>query len=194
MFETLAPHVGAPGQVLRRVKRLFPLLEKGFRQVPATNALIRTTYAVTMIEGGTAPNVLPGKVEAVINARILQGESVESVLKDLRKILGEEVEIEIEMREEPSKVTPSDTEEFSLLREAIEHHFGDVIVAPYLMSGATDARHYGPLSRHIFRFSPVVMEAEEVSLVHSADERISIENLEKGYLFFRDYIRQRSMR
>lgn len=194
MFETMAPFMGTRGKLLARIKQLFPVISKALVKSPTTNSFVRTTFSVTMIDGGNAPNVLPAKVQAVVNARILQGDSVEGIMTYLRKHLGDEVEIEVTLHEEPSKTTPHQTKEFAVLKEAIEHTFGDVVVVPYLMSGGSDARHYQVLSEHIYRFSPVVMTKEDIASIHSADEKISLENLEKGFVFFKDYLKQRSMR
>ncbi len=194
MFEAMAPFMGSQGKLLGKIRKLFPIVSKFLVASPTTNAFVRTTFCVTMIDGGNAPNVIPAKAEAIVNARILQGESVESVMTYLRKQLGEEVEIEVILHEEPSRVTPHDTQEFQLLKESVEYTFGDVEVVPYLMSGASDARHYQALSEHIFRFSPVVMTKEDIASIHSADEKISLDNIDKGFFFFKDYLKQRSMR
>jgi carboxypeptidase PM20D1 len=195
MFETMAPYImGVKGKLLGRIKKLFPVVSKILVSSPTTNSLVRTTTTVTMVKGGNAPNVIPAKVEAIVNARILQGDSVEKVSTRLRELIGDKAELEVALHEEPSKVTPHDTQEFELLKDSIEHIFGDVVVVPYLMSGGSDARHYQDLSEHIFRFSPVVMTKKDVASVHSADEMITLDNLDKGYAFFRDYLMQRSMR
>ncbi|MFW5738038.1 MAG: M20/M25/M40 family metallo-hydrolase, partial [Spirochaetota bacterium] len=90
-FRALAPHASFPLSLVYRFPRLFwPLLRVVLARSPQTAALIRTTQAATMAEAGAAPNVLPQGARAVVNVRILPGESVASVLARYRSILRRE--------------------------------------------------------------------------------------------------------
>ena len=56
------------------------------------------------------------------------------------------------------------------------------------MIGGTDARHYGAISDNIYRFSPVLLETEDLARIHGVNERIGIENYGDIIRFFRQLI------
>ncbi|HJZ11382.1 MAG TPA: M20/M25/M40 family metallo-hydrolase [Acidobacteriota bacterium] len=77
---------------------------------------------------------------------------------------------------EPSPVSPIDTPAFQLLQKTISETHPGVVVAPSLMMGATDSRHYSSLTKNIYRFSPLQLSTKDFSRFHGMNERISIRN------------------
>ncbi len=75
-------------------------------------------------------------------------------------------------------------EAFDHLEKTITACFDHVLVTPYLMLGATDARKYQKLSKHIYRFTPVRMARSEVERMHGVDERISEQNIHLAATFY----------
>ena len=55
----------------------------------ATNALVRTTTAATMIEGGIKENVLPARARAVVNFRIKPGDTIDKVLSHVKTAIAD---------------------------------------------------------------------------------------------------------
>jgi carboxypeptidase PM20D1 len=74
---------------------------------------------------------------------------------------------------------------FAALQAAITKSFPGVIVAPYLVVGGTDARHYASLTKNVYRFNPFTMTPDAMRLAHGTDERISIANLATAVRFYR---------
>ena len=64
--------------------------------------------------------------------------------------------------------------------------YGDIIVAPGLMVGGSDSKHYGKAAKHSYRFNPFPLSASELSGLHGIDERIKKEDFLNG---IRSYIR-----
>ena len=89
-----------------------PLFKLVFKSSRTGNALLRTTTAVTILEGGSQPNVLPRKASAVINFRIAPGESVPEVLNHVRRVVGEKIKVEALVATNPSQVSPVDSSGF----------------------------------------------------------------------------------
>jgi carboxypeptidase PM20D1 len=144
---------------------------------PATNAMVRTTAAATLFQAGTKDNVLPTAARAVVNYRILPGDSVDSVLAHVRRVVDDlRINIRIVGRfsSEPSAVSPTDSASFRILSNAIRSTTPNAIVAPYLVVVATDARYYAELTPNIFRFLPVHLSAEDLRRMHGTNERIAI--------------------
>lgn len=169
-----------------------PLIIFFFSRNQATNALLRSTCAVTMAKGSTAPNVIPPHAEATVNMRLLPTQSAEEGLAMLKKrVRLKVVEYDLLLGGVPqSKISPTDSPEFAFLRGQIEEHFPGAFVSPYLMGGGTDALWYEPLSDNVFRFTPIQIGGDELKRVHGKDERLSVENLERAIIFYSSLITQ----
>jgi carboxypeptidase PM20D1 len=166
--------------VLANTWLLKSVLVKQLGKRVQTNALIRTTHAATVIKGGIKDNILPAEAHAKINFRLLPGDSQESVLQHIRKVVDDpRVEVEIDMADAwgPSKVSTMDTPAYKTLELVISQVFGEIPVAPYLLMFATDARHYQDVSEQLYHFSPLTIETDDLGRMHGIDERISTDAL-----------------
>ncbi len=155
---------------------------------PTTAATVRTTTAVTMLEAGVKGNVLPREARALVNFRILPGDSVRSVLEHVEKVVDDpEVTIRVvDEPTEPSPVSSVENEGYRAIEATIVEIFPDALVAPSLVLGMTDARRYQGIADGIYRFLPIRMDEVDVDRMHGTDERISVE----GYAdLIRFYIR-----
>src|SRR5688572_16567266 len=165
-----------------------PLVIRALEKVPTTNAMVRTTTAVTMFHAGTKDNVLPSSAKATINFRILPGDTIANVVAHVRQVVDDDrVQIKIGGRfsAEPSPVSNVDSESFRTLGRAIHEIAPDVIVAPYLVVVVTDARHYGEISRSIFRFLPLRLTSRDLERLHGVDERIGVREYEAAVRTYR---------
>jgi carboxypeptidase PM20D1 len=168
-----------------------PLVERQLSASPGTNASIRTTTAVTMIEGGIKDNVLPSRASAIVNFRILPGDSIEKVMAHARSVINDpRVKIEKYRDDfnEPSNVSNIDSEEFRVIHKTVRQIFPNAVVAPALVVGATDARHYGRLTGSVYRFLPFRFNGEDISRLHGTNERLSVENYLQGVRFYHQLI------
>src|SRR5688572_11168668 len=98
------------------------LVTRKLQSVPTTNAMVRTTTAVTILQAGTKDNVLPSHARAVVNFRILPGDSVDGVVEHVRQVVNDDrVEAKIGGRfiAEPSAVSSTESEAFKTLSRAI---------------------------------------------------------------------------
>ncbi len=90
---------------------------------------------------------------------------------------------------EPSLVSDTESPSFSALEHTIRQVFPKVIVAPGLVVGVTDSRHYADLTNSIYRFSPIWVRPEDLDRIHGTNERISIEEYEQAVRFYVQLIR-----
>ena len=151
------------------------------------NALVRTTTAPTMINAGIKDNIIPTRAEAVINFRILPGETSEDVLKHINKVVGDErvkAEAYQDFVDEPSPVSPSDTYGFMKILTAVRQTYPEAVVAPTMMIGASDSRHFSIVSENIYKFAPIVVTREDMAGIHGINERTSREDFRRGVSFF----------
>lgn len=192
MLRALAPSSsGLRGLVLRWPGLFGPVIESQLVSEPSTNAMVRTTTAVTMIDGGIKANVLPREVNARVNFRLLPGDSSEFVIEHVRAaIIDPEIEIQIETVNEASPVADVTSDAFAMLSEVIVAQAPGSVVAPALVVGGTDTRHYATVTPNGFRFLPIRFALEDFERVHGRDERLSIENLHFAIEFYERLIRR----
>ena len=188
MFDYVGPEMGLGMRLVFANRWLFgPLIESQLSASPGTNATIRTTTAVTMIDGGVKDNVLPSRATAVVNFRILPGTTIEEVLAHVRKVV-DDSRVKIERYgndfDEPSKVSNIHSDEFTLIQKTVRQVFQTAVVAPALVVGATDSKHYAKLTESVYRFLPHRFNDEDITRLHGLNERISIENYVQGVRFY----------
>jgi carboxypeptidase PM20D1 len=172
--------------VLANLWLFAPLVEWQMGQAPQTNAAIRTTTAATMFDGGVKENILPVGARAVVNFRILPGETVDSVTEHVRAAI-DDPRISIRVLDggnNPSPMSDPDAPAFAQVARAIRAAFPDAVVVPSLALGATDARHYTGLSPNVYRFSPMRMTPKDLTRVHGTNERIGVEDYVNRIRFY----------
>ncbi|NOJ96065.1 M20 family peptidase [Corallococcus coralloides] len=190
LFEYVGPEMSFGMRLLFANTWLFaPVIERRMAGAPSTNASIRTTFAATMLEASPKPNVLPSQARAVLNVRLLPGDSLEDVRAHVRDVVDDaRVELTAE-GDEASPVSRLDTEGWRQLQRSIRQVFPDVLVAPFLTVAATDARYFHPLSDSVYRFVPVRMNREDLTRMHGRDERLSVEEHAAAIRFYAQYLR-----
>ncbi|MCF6744068.1 M20/M25/M40 family metallo-hydrolase [Blastococcus sp. KM273128] len=171
--------------------RLRPVLASVLaRAGREAGAMVRTTVAVTRLEGSRASNVLATRALAHLNIRIALGETVQSTVDRLHRVIGDpSVEVRVVSGNDPSPVSRADNEAFALISAAARATYPEAVVAPYVMVQASDARHFSQICDSVYRFMPFDLSREELSALHAADERISIAALHRGAGFFRHLVR-----
>ena len=186
-FESMAPSLPFGYRLAVANMWLFrSAIKRMLAKLPPTNASMRTTTATTIFESGFKENVLPTKAKAIINFRIHPNDSVESVLKHVRKTINSD---RIAIRTLPGYLNPSPVSDiehinYKTLETTIREVFPDVTVSPSLMVGATDARHYTKLTRNLYRFLPLRADESDLDRVHGTNERLSIKNYEEMIRFY----------
>ncbi len=155
------------------------LLLARLQKAPTSNALIRMTTAPTMITGGIKENVLPQAASAVINARLLPGDSLTGVRGHLARVIddpGVALNVIGDGVREASAISDPTSPAFAMLRQTIRQVFPDVAVAPGLVIGGTDSKHYAEIADRSFRFVPIRLTREDLKRLHGTGERLSVEN------------------
>ena len=156
-----------------------------------TAAAVRTTAAVTMVSGGTKANVLPVEARAVVNLRTLPGDSASHVVERVRRIVADTA---IRVRvlpgaSEASPVASPESEGYRAVAAAIRRVYPGTVVAPYLVLGATDARHYAGLTPTVLRFAPGLETAGSPPRAHGTDERVGLGEQAQAVRFYALLIR-----
>ena len=164
---------------------------------PQTAAMVRTTTAVTMMNAGIKENVLPSQARAVVNFRLLPGDTLRSAYERVVEVAGDS-QIQVKplvgetlegpMGWEPTPLSDPDAPEFAFLSSVIQRIFPEAIVTPYLVAGATDARYYTGVCENVYRFSPLMLDSGDLDRVHGCNERLSIQNCGRMVAFYVEFL------
>jgi carboxypeptidase PM20D1 len=172
---------------------LEPLVLRSLSASPRSNATIRTTTAVTMVQAGIKENALPASARAIANFRLLPGDTVESVTAFVRKAV-DDPSVDVEILEgssalDPSPVSRVDSLGFELLARTIRSTHPDVIVAPNLVLGGTDARYFHAVSESVYRFGPLRLAPDDLKRAHGTNERLSVADYVDSVRFYIQLLR-----
>ena len=121
----------------------------------------------------------------------MPGETTAGAMEHVREVIDDpRIKLTaLPIRMEPSGVSDIESPSFKLLQRTIRETAPTAIVAPALLVGATDSRHYAALTRNIFRFLPITLNVEDTKRYHGIDERISIADYERCISFYGQLIR-----
>ncbi|HEY8913066.1 M20/M25/M40 family metallo-hydrolase [Lacisediminihabitans sp.] len=187
MIGTLGAHARGPlGFAFTNLWLTRPALLAVFARLSdETNALIRTTQAVTMLRGSQAANVLAERAVATVNIRVAIDSSVADAVAHVRRAIRDpQVAIAVLHPHEPSPVSPTNGPGWDLVRRTIRETFPGTIVTPYVMMAASDSRHFTRISDCVYRFSPFEMSTAERASLHASNERLRVSTLLRGVDFY----------
>src|SRR6202000_1241162 len=106
----------AQPQLLARITRMLP----GASIARSFGALLGNTAAATVVLPGNKTNVIPGVAEFEIDGRTLPGQTDEDLLRELRAVLGEGVELEIIKSAPPTVTEPVSSPVFDIIKRHVE--------------------------------------------------------------------------
>ena len=150
------------------------------------NALLRTTVAFTQASGSQAPNVIPPTASFVANLRLNPRDSVDSAVDYIKSVIRDE-NVHLTVGAEavnPSAISEINCPAWDKLSETVAETWPGSIVSPYLMVQCSDSRHYGRISKHVYRFSAADLTAEERSSIHGNDEHVRVEVVKRAVEFY----------
>jgi len=192
-FSALGPYFSLEKRVLFANLWFYrPLLNKILSGSPATDAMLRTTKAPTMLRGSAKDNVLPQTAVGVVNFRIHPRDSIESVIAHTREMIDNpEIDVEIlgDWGREASAVSSADNQAFATLELTFRQVFGNLIVVPGLTVAGTDSVHYSQIADDSYRINPFLFTGEDIKRLHGRNERISVDGMIKAVQFYTTLIR-----
>jgi len=145
-------------------------------------AMLRTTFAVTMLKGSEKRNVIPPEATADVDCRMLRGDDPDEIVSWVRGVIADE-RVEVSLINPPPKIpnaSPPDTPLYKALGQALARRAPGVVVAPDILVGFTDNWVFRNCGLHGYGFSPFILGDDDWRRVHGNDERISLENLSEG--------------
>lgn len=183
-MRTLLASVGELAGVEATPENAEALVEEFGGAARMMGAVIRNTCNPTMLGAGYKVNVIPSEATAHVDGRFLPGYEDE-FFATLAELVGDDISIDY-VSNQPSWETPYDGELVDAMTRSILAEDPDGIVAPYLMSGGTDAKHFRKLGMRSYGFAPLRLPADLdfTALFHGVDERVPVDALEFGARVF----------
>ena len=188
MFRQMAPAFSGPLRfLLGNLWLTKPLVMAAMPMVsPFGEALMATTCCFTMMRGSDAANVIPKEPYLIANLRCSVHQNCEESLKVLKKY-GKKYDLDFEvlLSRDASPVSDIHSAAYGYIEKTIRAHFPDAGVAPYLIMGGTDCRHFHALTDTALRFAPVRMTNQQNASCHAVDENVTLSALVEGVQFFK---------
>jgi acetylornithine deacetylase/succinyl-diaminopimelate desuccinylase-like protein len=144
-------------------------------------AMVRTTFAVTMLRGSEKLNVIPPEAVAELDCRMLAGDDPRDILEWVRDVIADE-RIEVTTVRDPKipNLSPPDTELYKALADTLRARVPGTVVTPAVMVAFTDSWVFRGMGLHAYGWSPFVLDDAEALRIHGNDERISLDNIRTG--------------
>ncbi|HEY1076393.1 MAG TPA: M20/M25/M40 family metallo-hydrolase [Fontimonas sp.] len=178
MIDRMAPYLPFPTRlVVANRDVLEPVLLGALGRGAVTAALSRTTQAMTQLDAGFKDNVLPTHARAVINFRLLPGQSIAGLERHLREVIddpGVTLTLDSAFANEAPPLSDPAAPEFALIEKTVNEVFPQALVSSGIVMATTDNRHYAAVSDQRYGFAPFVYGPDDQARVHGINERIAV--------------------
>jgi len=184
VFQRVGAQVtGLQGLAMRRLSNpvVWLFADGLLQQEPWSAAMTRDTIALTMLESGYKPNVIPERATAVLDCRLLPDTKPQAFIDQLRKTIEDpDIKIEVIQQAEPAPASPTDNPLFVAMRNAARQVYPGVVVTESMTVGGTDSRFFRQRGVPAYGFFPVLVSKQLTATVHGVDERLPVADLGKA--------------
>jgi len=149
---------------------------------PMWNSMMRDTIAPTILQAGFRGNVIPSEAHAVLNIRLLPGDTIDVLVNELKKLVNDP-QVHFEIAPEGGLAAPNSSLEnnfFSLITRVCAQEFGGVPVIPFMSTGATDSAQLRLHNVQAYGLRPFPINETDDARVHGDEERLPLASLPKG--------------
>lgn len=182
MLETIAPYVDQPQRfVLENLWLSGSMVANRMARERLTSPFVRTTTALTMFNAGVKENVVPQRAQALVNFRLLPGDTPQMVVSYIEELIDDpQIQISYDRWDNVPPVSDYSGGGFAVIRQAVESVYPDAVVTPSLLSATTDTRHYIDLADNQYRFHGIMVASSQARSVHGTDEYIDVDSYDKS--------------
>jgi len=159
---------------------------------PIFNAQLRTTCVPTMIEGANAPNALPQRARAVVNCRIMPGETADEIRSELVRVVAD-TSVHVTAINDgsaiPASPSPLTPEVMAPVENVTRRLWPGVPVIPLMETGATDGAYLRAAGIPTYGVSGVFIDIDDIR-AHGRDERIIVQSFYDGVEYIYRLVRE----
>ncbi|MBX2797041.1 MAG: M20/M25/M40 family metallo-hydrolase [Myxococcales bacterium] len=173
---------GLAGRVLRNKFLLRRFAWRRLKKQPSTAATMTDTVYLTGVSGaGESPNVVPSRVTATYDCRLLPDTTPEEHLERLEDLTDKIEGISFEVRlQGTSNASPVEDPLFQRIAHYAVEGRPDAVAGPLLSVGFTDSLILRPVGVKAYGYVPFEVSAELVQTMHGANERVPAEQVREG--------------
>jgi acetylornithine deacetylase/succinyl-diaminopimelate desuccinylase-like protein len=149
---------------------------------PMWNSMMRDTIAPTILQAGVRANVIPSEARAVLNVRLLPGNTIDVLLNDLNKLVNDPA-VKLQVMPDGGLAAPNssiETEFYALITKLSAKQFGGAPVLPFLSPGATDSSQLRLHNVQAYGLRPFALSEEDDARIHGDEERLPLASFAKG--------------
>ena len=149
---------------------------------PLWNAMMRDTVAPTVLSAGVANNVIPAEARANLNVRLLPGDSINTVVNDLNKLVNDPA-VKLEVQPNAGLAAPPSSLEsgfYNVICEVASREFGGAPALPFQSTWSTDSAQLRLHNVQAYGLVPFPLADEDLKRMHGDDERIPLAAFDKG--------------
>jgi len=181
---------GWNGFFMKNIHLLKPLASKYIRKEPLYNALFSNTISLTEVKNfSDGHNSIPIRVEALLDCRLLPGQTTEGFIKHIKKQLKNDA-ISVEIVKETPDASPTHPSHlaYRLLELAIVQHFPTATVMPVMLPATIDSNFFRSKGYPVFSSVPILMTPELLKKVHAPNERVPIFALDLAVEVYKSFM------
>jgi acetylornithine deacetylase/succinyl-diaminopimelate desuccinylase-like protein len=156
---------------------------------PTEVGTTRTRCVATRLEGGHANNALPALARATINCRILPGIAAESVLAELKAIVGKGVEVQAIELARPSPASPLRPDVVKAFTDSVHKHHPTAEIFPQMSQGATDGLSFRSTGMPVYGVDGAWIVTPDDERAHGRDERIPVKSFYENLDHWHDLVK-----
>ena len=148
---------------------------------PQWGSMMRDSIAPTMLNAGVRANVIPGEARAMLNIRLLPGDTITSLLGELTKLVNDP-QVRFEVQPDAGLAAPPSSLEsdfYAAISKVAAREFGAPVL-PYQSTWATDSAQLRLHNVQAYGLWPFPLTEEDLKRMHGDDERIPVASFNKG--------------
>ena len=149
---------------------------------PEWGAMMRDTIAPTMLSAGVRANVIPGEARAMLNIRLLPGDTIDVLIGALTKLVNDP-QVRLEVQPNAGLAAPTSSLEsdfYAVINKVASQDFGGAPVLPYQSPWATDSSQLRLHNVQAYGLWPFPVTDEDLKRMHGDDERLPVASFNKG--------------
>jgi acetylornithine deacetylase/succinyl-diaminopimelate desuccinylase-like protein len=149
---------------------------------PLWNSMMRDTIAPTVLTAGVANNVIPAEARANLNVRLLPGDTIDPVLKELNKLVNDP-QVKLEVQPNAGLAAPSSSLEsdfYGVIAKVVSQEFGGAPALPFQSTWLTDSAQLRLHQVQAYGLVPFPLTQDDLKRMHGDDERIPLAAFDKG--------------